>query len=75
MKFQTATLVCVLVMSGAGAQIKQAEPRVSVDVLVEGLGDPDLIEVPALTQEIQRRGIDFDLGKELGTILAAAPVL
>jgi hypothetical protein len=72
MRLRNVILGCVLLTVCAVAQTEQAEPRVSLNVLVEGLGDPDLIEVSALTQEIQRRGIDFDLGKQLGAILAAA---
>src|ERR1700676_2188157 len=71
MKLWTVISGCVLVTVCGIAQTRQGEPRVSLDVLVEGLGDPDLVEVPVLIQEIQRRGIDFDLNKQLGAVLSA----
>jgi hypothetical protein len=54
------------------AQGKPLLPPVSFDVLVEGLGDPDLDVIPALIEQIESRGIDFDLGDQLGGILSAA---
>jgi hypothetical protein len=54
------------------AQVTPSELPVSLNVLLEGIGDPDLVEIPTLTQEIQRRGVDFDPGKQLSAILSAA---
>ncbi len=54
------------------AQVTPPAPRVSLSVLLEGIGDPDLVEIPTLIQEIQRRGVDFDLSKQLTAILSAA---
>ena len=47
----------------------QAPGPVNLDILVKGLSDPFLADVPELTQQVQRRGVDFDLGKQLAAIL------
>jgi hypothetical protein len=72
MKMAKVFVGAVLLAFYAAAQVKAPQPPISLDVLVEGLGDSYLIEVATLIEQIQRRGIDFDLGNQLGPILSAA---
>jgi hypothetical protein len=64
-------LVSVLPLICAEAQVQGVEPPVDLDVLVEGIGNPILTDVPSLTKEIQSRGINFDLDNHLTQILRA----
>jgi hypothetical protein len=47
------------------------EPPLPLEVLLEGLANPKLTDVPTLTKEIQNRGINFDLDNHLTQILRA----
>jgi len=64
-------LASIFALTCAAGQVATRD-AITLDDLVKGLANPDFAEVPELTEVIQRRGIDFDLGKQLGAILSAA---
>lgn len=66
-------LLVVLFVGAAIAQTVAPSSAFPIDGITDGLSDPDLITVPGLISEIERRGINFDLNAEnLGKILASA---
>ncbi len=72
MRTQSVISVSILSLVCCAAQIKAPELPIALSPLLKALAAPDLIDVPELTERIQRRGIDFDLDQQLGEILAAA---
>src|ERR1700730_7091363 len=71
MTIQGIFFVSVMSLSCGIAQVVSVEPPLDLDVLVEGIGNPILTDVPTLTKEIRTRGIKFDLENHLTQILRA----
>ena len=71
MRIQGIFFASVMSLSCGIAQVLSVEPPLDLDVLVEGLGNPILTDVPALTKEIRTRGIKFDIENHLTQVLRA----
>src|SRR5215831_1971154 len=73
MRIGIGVLVSISLVSGA-AQAPSVEPPLNLDLLVKIISDPTMVGalgVPAITKEIQNRGIDFDAENHLTQILRA----
>jgi hypothetical protein len=74
MMIQITVLASMLSLTCGAAQV-QVEPPLDVDLLTRLIGDPRVndpsVNVPALTREIQSRGISFNLENYLTQILRA----
>jgi hypothetical protein len=71
MRIEGILFVSVMSLVCSAAQVLPVEPPLDLDALVEGIGNPVLTDVPALTKEIESRGISFDLENHLTQIVRA----